>query len=280
MEMPPGEMDFEEESDPEAEALLVSLEKLAASDSAQALARLKTIEDPTLLALAISSVAGGWAQADAAAAAKWVESLPADQATDAALGLVPAWAESAPAACLEWATRRPPGELREISLVELADVWSSADPREAFSRFLELENDEGRESGLLTIVSQWALDEPQAAVDHLAKIEDPIRRDEFLQAALVSLSDANPDLTWKFSDRFSDPETIAYVRGMTLEIIAATRPQEAIQLAESAGGGEELLAGIARGWAVEDAAAAKAWLATLADKELAARLMETIAEDP
>lgn len=272
---------IESQSTPESEARLTALEELAARDPKQALAELEGVQDPTLRALALSSVATGWARVDPLAAAKWVAALqPQGQATDAALGLISVWAASAPAACLDWASHLPAGDLREAALVELADAWSSADPQEAFSRFLGLESDDGSEQGLQSIVSQWALDAPQTAAESLGKIEDATRRDELLQTALTGLASQDPELTWKYADRFADPETIEQVRGLALESLAETKPQDAIKLAESGGNGEFLIASIARGWAVADDTAAKAWIATLADQDLAARLLDELSGEP
>lgn len=278
---PPVRPAFAGEATPESQAWLVSLGKLASRDPQQALAQLAGILDPALRSLALTSIAAGWAQVDAPAAAKWVADLqPEDDAARAALGLVPVWATRAPADCLDWANQRPPGTLREMSLVELADAWGSAHPQEALTRFLTLESDEGSERGLQTIVTQWALDAPQAAVDSLSRMDPASRRDELLQAALVSLSNQDPDLTWKYSDRFSDPGTVEHVRSMALEAIAETRPQDAIKLAATRGNSETLLAGIARGWASADDAGAKTWIHSLADPDLAAKLLQEISGEP
>jgi hypothetical protein len=167
-----------------------------------------------------------------------------------------------------------------MSLVELADAWGSSHPQEALARFLVLENDDGRERGLQTIVTQWALDAPQAAIDSISRMDTAARRDEFLQAALVSLTNQDPELTWKYSDRFADPATVEHVRSMALEAIAETRPQDAIKLAATGGNSATLLTGIARGWASADDAGAKAWIRSLADPDLAAKLLQAISGAP
>ncbi len=278
---PPVRPVFEGVATPESQAWLISLGKLASRDPQQALAQLAGILDPTLRSLALASIAAGWARVDAPAAAQWVAGLqPEDDAARAALGLVPVWAARAPADCLEWANHRPPGTLREMSLVELADAWGSAHPQEALTRFLALESDGGSERGLQTIVTQWALDAPQAAVESISRMDAASRRDEFLQAALVSLSNQDPDLTWKYSDRFADSATVEHVRSMALEAIAETRPQDAIKLAATCGNSETLLTGIARGWASADDAAAKTWIRSLADPDLSTKLLQAISGEP
>ncbi len=270
-----------EESAPESKSRLVELEELAARDATQAIAELAGIEDPTLRALAASSIASGWAQSDAPAAAEWVAGLsPESDAALAAEGLVSVWAASAPAACLDWIKLQPSGNLREVALAELAEVWSSNAPEEALARFLELESGADAARGLHSIVSQWALDAPEAAVEAVGQMDVSAQRDELLQAAIFSLATGSPALAWQYSDRFSDPQTVEHVRSVALEAMAETRPQDAIKLAETGGNSEILLAGIARGWAATNLSATKAWLAGLTDQELAGRLLKSLTGEP
>lgn len=275
----PIQPELPSESAPESEVILQSLENLAASDPKQALAKLGEITDPTLLSLALASVASGWATTDPQGAALWVVSLNTEsQQVDAAMGLVPKWAESAPEDCLAWVSQCPLGNLREVSLVELADAWSAKHPQEAFARFLGLGSEDGTERGLQSIISQWSLDSPDAAVSYLSQIADVSRRDEFLQAALTRISEQNPELTWNYCDRLTDPETTEQTRSTALQAIAESHPQDAIRLAATAGNSELLLTGIARGWFSTDAAAAKAWITSLPDPEQVAKLLEAVAE--
>lgn len=269
---------FASDSDPEFLAFLDSLKTLASQDPQQALAKLAEIKNPELLSPAISSIAGGWAGADPEAAAAWLLGLEPDKQVDAATGLIPVWMDRSPDDCLQWVGQCPMGDLREVAMVEAADAWSSKDPEAAFARFLTLGNEDGTERGLQAILSQWAQDAPDAAVNYLAKLDDPSQRDEFLQAALASLSNKDPELAWRYCDRFADPETAEQTRGTVLEAIAESRPQDAIKLAESGGNGEELLEGIARGWATLDDDAAKAWIRSLPDPETVKKLLEALSD--
>jgi hypothetical protein len=269
---------FVSDSDPEFQTFLKSLEDLASKDSKQALEQLSEIKNPELLAPALGALARGWATSDPNAAAAWLLGLEPESQVNAVTGLVPAWVERSPDECLQWLNQCPMGDLREVGLVEAADAWSAKDPQAAFARFLVLGNEDGTERGLQAIVSQWAQDAPDAAVNYLTKLEDPSQRDEFLQAALSSVSSKDPELAWKYCDRFADPETAEQTRGTVLENIAESRPQDAIKLAESGGNGEDLLEGIARGWATLDDEAAKAWIESQPDPETVKKLLEVIAE--
>lgn len=257
-------------SDPQP--FLPALAEIASHDPRKALANLAAIQDPDLLPPALAAVASGWARLDLHAAANWVAGISSEsQRSEAEAGLISVWAASDPANCLAWIVQHPTGNLRDESLVKLAETWCSNDPQEALSRFLGLEIDDGSRRGVQAIVSQWAKDDP-AAVGYIGALDESPRRDEILEAALISLASQDPELAWTCSDRFTDQKYTDRVRGMALESMAGTRPQEALELAESGGNGETLLAGIARGWFASHDSSAMEWIDSLPDPDLAARL--------
>jgi hypothetical protein len=255
------------------------LESLAARDSAKALAKLPFFRDSELLPMALTALERGWATADPHAAATWAARLESsDDQVSAVLGLVPEWAAVDADACLAWSENLPTGNMREVSLVELADAWGSRVPEAAMKQFLAMKSEEGTERGLHAIVTQWALDQPAEAIEYLAALDAAKRRDEFLEAALVSLTNQDPDLAWRQAVRFQDASRIGHVRCMALEAMAESRPHDALRLAESAGNPPELLHAVAAAWASWDKPAVDAWIATLSDPQLAVALRKDIAD--
>lgn len=258
---------------------LRELEMLAASDPRLALTKLSSYHDPDLLHLAQGTIAKGWARTDPAAAAQWVADLPsAEEQVSAMLGLVPVWAAKDPEACLLWGDSLPAGDLREVSLTALADEWAFRAPGEALKRYLSLRTEQGVERGLFSIISQWALDDPGNAIATVAALDPSNRRDEFLETVLVSLGNKDPDLAWSKATLFNDPSRVEHVRCEALGAMAESRPQDALRLAASAGDSPVMLKSIAVGWASWDTPAAKAWIATLPDTELAESLRKTIGD--
>lgn len=265
----------------ESQERLHELETLAASDPRKALTRLPAFRDTELLPPALTALAKGWAQTDPQAAAQWAAQLEsAEDQVSAALGLVPVWATKNPEQCLAWASAQAPGNMREVSLVELADTWVAHEPGKALGRFLSMKSEDGTERGLHAITAQWALDDPDAAIEHIAALDPAGRRDEFLETALVSLTNQDPDRVWSEATRFDDLKRVEHVRAMSLEAMAETRPQGALKLAASVGNPPALLEAVTRGWASWDAPAAKAWIATLTDAELAKSLAASISGTP
>ena len=261
----------------ESQDRLRELETLASTDPRKALTKLPAYRDTDLLPLALTAIAKGWALTDPQAAAQWAASLESSEdQVSAALGVVPVWAEKKPEDCLEWTSNLPAGNMREVSLVEIADTWVSREPDKALSRFLAMKSEDGTERGLHAITAQWPLDDPDKAIEHIAALDPANRRDEFLETALVSLTNQDPDRVWSEATRFNDPKRIEHVRAMSLEAMAETRPQGALKLAESVGNPPVLLEAITRGWASQDAPAAKAWIATLQDADLAETLTKSL----
>lgn len=257
---------------------LQSLEDLAVRDHDAAILKLQSLTDPELRPLALAAIATAWAKSDPDAAGAWVANLePEEDALSAMPGLIAQWAASKPDDCLAWATDLTAGNLREVSLAELAGTWVAINPREALSRYLALAAEPGSERGLHVIAAQWALDAPVAAVDYFARSVDLPRREEFLETALVSLTNQDPALAWsRAATGFSDPQRILNVRAMALEAMAETQPAEAIQLAESVGNDPQLLKGIARGWASRDEKSTTTWIHSLQDPELEKSLVDEI----
>jgi hypothetical protein len=263
----------------EARNQLESLEELAAKDPAAALVKLATLSELDVRSYALAAIARGWAKTDPQAAADWIAQLkPEDDALSAALGLIPVWGASKPDACLSWATGLEVGNLREVAMTQLADAWVARDPQAAVTRYFELTPEPGSERGLHVIVSQWALDAPTAAVNYFKNAKDLPRREEFLETAVVSLTNLDPALAWSYSSLFTDPKQNTHVRSMALEAMAEANPLDAIRLAESVGNDPVLLQGVARGWSSQDADAAKAWIQGLADPVLVKLLMEEISQ--
>lgn len=265
----------------ESQQRLDDLEALAASDPKKALTRLPAFRDTELLQLALSAVARGWARSDPQAAAEWTAGLESsDDQVAAALGLIPVWTSQNPEECLTWTSTRPAGNLREVSLVEIADTWVGKDPETALGRFLAMTPETGSERGLHVITAQWAIDDPDKAIESVAALPPEQRRDEFLETVLVSLTNEDPRHAWSEATRFNDPKRVEHVRCMAVEAMAETRPQDALRLAASVGSPPALLESIAGSWAAWDAPAAKAWIATLPDAELAQRLNAKIEGEP
>jgi hypothetical protein len=103
------------------------------------------------------------------------------------------------------------------------------------------------------------------------------RREEFLETALVSLTNQDPMLAWNQVSGFEDPERILNVRAMALGAMAEFNPQDAIKLAETVGNDPERLKGIVRGWEYGgDAAATLDWIHSMKDPELVKSLLDEL----
>ena len=89
------------------------------------------------------------------------------------------------------------------------------------------------------------MDDPSVAVESVSALGKFSRRDKLLQTALITQSSQDPELAWKFSERVTNRKSNELVRSKALKTMAVTRPLEAIELAETAGNSEALLADLA-----------------------------------
>jgi hypothetical protein len=255
-----------------------TLERLALLDPRQALAQLDSFSEPNMRSLALAAIGRGWGDRDPKAASVWVEGLesPEDQ-VQAALGLMPVWAEREPENAMAWSLARAEGSaVRELSVLEVADAWGGIFPRQAMDAFLALPGEAGVERGLHAISTQWALDAPEQAIGYFSSLDPAGRRDEFLEAALVSLTNKNPEMTWREAHRVGDAGRVAHVQSQALEAIAESRPQEALRLAETDGDKRLNYLGIGRGWAYLNREEAQAWAGSLEDVELGKAVLAEI----
>lgn len=268
---------LETELDPSTHDWLHSIRELAAKDPQKALAKLALAADAEALPLAFAALARGWAEHDPEAAAAWVAGLESsDDQVSAATGLIPAWCDRDPGQCLDWTRALPPGNLREVSLTELADAWAGKSALEAFDVFLALPAEAGVKRGLHAVVSDWALADPQGALRRISQVSESDARRGYLELALVSLCNENPQLAWQEAGTLPDFPRATHVRGVALEALAETRPHDALGLATAAGSPPEFLTAVARGWAMADAEAATRWAETQTDESLRQSLRDEI----
>lgn len=263
----------------EFDSAISSLELLAEKDPAKALDTLNDLAESEFRSEALAAIAGGWAKFDLMAAVTWIEGLePLDDQVSALAGLVPVWVARDALGCFEWSGTHPAGVFREMSFVETADAWTQTAPASAFSKFLSSTSEVGTERGLHTIVDQWATNEPIAAIDGIAALDPSGRRDEFLETALISLTNSNPALSWAEARKVGDPERLTYIRETALEAMAETSPKEALRLAATEEKTTGLLSAIGRGWALNEPEAARAWAASLKDPTQSEAVLKSISE--
>jgi hypothetical protein len=257
---------------------LGDLERLALVDPELAQAQLKFFTDSDMRGLALAAIGRGWAGKDPEAAARWIEGLELEtDQTDAALGLIPVWAEGQPEQALKWSLARAENStLRELSLLEVADAWGSNFPRQAMETFFTLPDEPGRERSLHVISTQWALAHPEEAIRFFSELDPADRRDEFLEAALVSLTNENPELSWREAHKVGDPGRVAHIQSQALEAIAESRPQDALRLATTSGDMRLNFLGIARGWSFLNPEEAQIWARNLEEPELRSAALDEI----
>lgn len=141
-----------------------------------------------------------WAQRDASASARWVETLPGDEQPAAVSGLMVVWAGHNWPAALEWINGIA-GELRDHAInsaINCCGLPENISPAQAISLALSITNSDLRFDTLKDALSHWAIENREAAVGWVKRSSLP----EEQKRSVLSLDmlspqksehDSNPD---------------------------------------------------------------------------------------
>jgi hypothetical protein len=134
-----------------------------------------------------------WGGSDPRAASAVAGKLdnPKDQRA-AASGLSSTWAQSEPAAAWAWATALPADGVRRPALEALVTAWSEHDPGAAARAAIEAQSS-SRQRLIDTAVSAWVQRDADAVFGWLEDVQDTDAREGAATAALITLSQSDPD---------------------------------------------------------------------------------------
>lgn len=177
------------ESDSTSGLVATISEHWASSDPAKAIAWANTLLESEK-ALALSQIAGVWAQRDPQAAAEFVAAMSVgDLQNEAARSVVSSWAAQDPQAAGAWVLQFPEGDLREHGINVVVTDWTMADAGKALDWVASLPDGRAQsiaskafaesigysasdplaqEKAMGAILQVWSENDPAAASDWLA----------------------------------------------------------------------------------------------------------------
>ena len=133
-------------------------------------------------ALAIPTLAGGWAQRDPVAAGSFVAQLPPGQMQDQAIRLVvAAWAQQNPEATAAWVLQFPTGDLQEQAIRIVVSAWNTIDPSGFQDWAFHYPAGATRDIVLRNYVESIAHQTPDQAVIVAGWINDPLERQRSME---------------------------------------------------------------------------------------------------
>ena len=259
---------------------------LAARNPAAAAARAMTMPEGRLRERAIESMMRTWVNTDAQAAMAWVTRVPDDR------GLlrtaVNAWSEADPAAAAHFVQSLPASGQRDTMLVNVACAWTMHE-RDAGLRWVQsLPDETARAEALSSIVRNWAFLEPAGAVEFIARQPRDDRTAEALKTAAQSWAGSDPESALAWAAAQTDTALRAAIIPAALSQLAADDPAAATaQLAalHEPALRKKAIEQIAESWARHAPQAAARWLLELpggegSDKALADAVATGTHRDP
>lgn len=127
------------------------------------------IADESLRGGMVSRMASQLAQSDPAAAANWVQSMPAgDTRNKAMASIIGPWADKDPAAAAAFLTKIPLSPESDDSRARLAQTIGRKDPESALPWAGSITNDQARMSTTQNIIGDWMRRDVEAAKKYVA----------------------------------------------------------------------------------------------------------------
>lgn len=179
----------------------------AAKDPAAAAAAGQRMTDRDYGDEFLMTVAGQWADSDPQAAARWADSLTDPDliaVTHMEIGV--AWAAADAQAASEWVDSLPEGEERKYGALGAALGWSDHDPAGALSWTLEKVDDEDTRSQIVEdVMLDWSDSDPVAAAEWLNGLPKDERTDEVLENFSYSVFEVDPASAVTWANTINDP---------------------------------------------------------------------------
>jgi hypothetical protein len=161
---------------------------------------------PAEKALAMSNLAGAWAQRDPIAAGNLVVKLPQGEAQNqAALAVALSWASQNPAAAAAWVLQFPEATQAQ-GIREVVNTWASMDSGQALDWVKALPEGTTRDAALKSYVESIAYWTPDKAAEITGLINDQTTRNESLDITMRSWSETDPATARNWLAKSNVPE--------------------------------------------------------------------------
>jgi hypothetical protein len=207
--------------------------QLARTDPAAAIAYVDTVA-PEHRATWISSVADGYAQADARGAASWIAQFRGEPGYHAALAAIAGkTAQSDPSAAARLFdsidVAEAPGASQEAG--RIAQAWAEREPRAAAAWAGAIADADVRTNALGAVAGQWATRDAAGARGWALGLPTGAGRDAALMRILTTAAATTTTVDAVLVDAFSDAEARQRAVGMAVRVIASRNVPAARQVA-------------------------------------------------
>jgi len=167
-------------------------ERWGASNPTRALEWAKTLPE-TEKTLAMSSLAGVWAQRDPLAAGNFAAQLPPGETQNEAIkSVISSWAGQNPAQAAAWVLQFPAGPLQDQGIRQVVSAWNNVDPVGVQNWAMNLPTGPTRDAALKNIAQTIAYWTPEKAAGIVSLISDPSEREQSAETIVRSWSETDP----------------------------------------------------------------------------------------
>ncbi len=133
-----------------------------------------------------------WAKSDTAAAATWAEQLPEGELRNMTLEQIAiAWMNLAPASASEWVKALPPGESQSLALFAAAYEASRTEPQIALELAAQFAPSPERDELLNHALSQWATVDFELALAWAREVPDDVLRQDLLATLAIARAETD-----------------------------------------------------------------------------------------
>jgi len=140
---------------------------------------------------ALQGIMVGWAETDPAAAIQWAKNLGEQESWIASV-VISTWGRKDPAAASKWVMEMTDGPGRVQFLENLGAAWGAKNRTEALGWAEKIESGTDRQAAIAGVVQSWAIQDSQAALNYAEAQGDVKLKEKFLGKAVYG---------WCFKDR-------------------------------------------------------------------------------
>ncbi len=253
----------------------------AQTDFTGALAWSQNLTDPKARERALQSLGSEWTRRDPQGAVAYANSLPPGQAKNNLIySIASSWANTDSKAALEWVQTLPTGQSRNNAMQSVVSQVSSRDPAEVAAWLEAMPDGSGRISQYYSsIASQWAEQDPEKAAEWVKKLPPGQGQLRAAQNIVFELAEANPKMAAEFT--LSMPAALSQqsISGVASRWAAHDLKGAmdwAQQLPEGSGR-NSALEGITSTWAQNDPKAAAQWATELGASDTKGNVLRIVA---
>jgi hypothetical protein len=175
------------------DALLIIRSQWASQDPEAASAQISQLPENSSTTGLISTIAARWGSSDPTKVVKWANTLPETEKTIAMSSLAGVWAQRDPLAAGNFAAQLPPGETQNEAIKSVISSWAGQNPAQTASWVLQFPTGDLQDQGIRQVVSAWSSIDPEGVQNWASNLPTGATRDFVLKSYAEDIAYWAPD---------------------------------------------------------------------------------------